>query len=55
MIYRGVQLIQILLAHEGTDERTEVFKEVLADLKTIELTCKLDGALVRRAELIVSN
>ena len=34
MIYRAIQLIQIFLADERTNELTKVIQEVLADLKT---------------------
>ena len=38
MIYRAIQLIQIFLAHKQADERTKVFQEVLADLKSLDIT-----------------
>ena len=34
MIYKALEVIQIFLAGERAGERTKVFQEVLADLKT---------------------
>ena len=52
MIYRAIQLIQIFLADERTNELTKVIQEVLADLKIREI---VEHHIIKEIQKMLDN